>query len=281
MRRAHHSWLSSLILAALLAIVLIPILAGFAAVFFRSERLTSGLQFLAWQDYSLSNAVDKYRTLAADGRLASAFMRSLLLATVIGLLTAWSAMIAAFILSRQKFRGATALRLAGYTAYLAPPVILVIALAWLAAAARGPISALLVLALGQCTFLFPLNYALALGHWAQTPYEIDRTAATDGAGLLARLRVHMAPGNPSLAFMGGLALLTFMLSWSDLLFSRYLLMRHPDQRLLTDLVVERLGANDVVAARGELAAVAVMTSIVAALAASAYSVMFNHVNRAK
>ncbi len=281
MKRLSQSWPSNLVMAVLLVVVLTPILASFAALFFRSERLTSGLQFLAWTDYSLANALDKYRILAADGRLLSAFLRSLTLALAIGLLTAWSAMIAAFYLSRQRFRGSTLLRLAGYTAYLAPPVILVIALGWLAAGARGPYSALLVLVAGQCTFLFPLNYALALGHWAQTPYEIDRTAATDGAGLLIRLKVHMAAGTPSFAFMGGLALLTFMLSWSDVLFSRYLLMRHPDQRLLTDLVVERLGANDVVTARGELAAVAVMTAIVAAVAASAYSVMFNHVNRTR
>jgi ABC-type glycerol-3-phosphate transport system permease component len=93
-----------------------------------------------------------------------------------------------------------------------------------------------------------------------------------------RFRIHMSSGAPSSAFFGGLALLTFMLSWSDVLFSRYLLMGERHQRLLTDLVIEHLKANDVVAARGELAAVAVLTTLVAVAAASAYALMFNKAN---
>jgi hypothetical protein len=91
----------------------------------------------------------------------------------------------------------------------------------------------------------------------------------------------MTVGSPSWAFGAGLALLTLMLAWSDVLFSRFLLMASPEYRLLTDLVIERLRANDLIVARSELAAVAIMCAAVAAIVASLYAVMFNKANASR
>lgn len=269
---------SVLAMGALFGFVLTPVVATVVALFFGNAQLAHGLQLFSWPDYSIENAAAKFRALQIQGNLLGSFVRSLLVAFCVGTLTAWSAMICAFCLSRMSLGRLGALRVLGFAAYLTPPVILVISLGWLAGLISGSGSAILVLVLGQCAYLFPLNYALSLGHWAQVAYEVDRSAASDGAGLFARLRVHMNSRAPSSAFFWGLALLTFMLSWSDVLFSRYLLMGDRDQRLLSDVVIEHLKANDVVAARGELAAVAFMTALVAAAVAGAYALMFKRAN---
>lgn len=277
MRGRRSSLLSRIAIGLVFLFVLVPVTATVGALFFENSQLAQGMQISAWSDYSLLHAIAKFQTLEAEGSLLPALLRSLFVALVVGSLTAWSAMVSAFCLSRLNFGRFGAMRFLGYAAYLTPPVILVISLGWLSAIASGATSALLVLVIGQSAFLFPLNYALALGYWTQTAYAIDRTAASDGAGLFVRLRVHVRSG-PPFAFFGGLALLTFMLSWSDVLFSRYLLMRERDQRLLTDLVIEHLKANDVVAARGELAAVALLAVLIAGVAASAYAFLFNRAN---
>ncbi len=263
---------------SLFILVLLPVGVTVAALFIESSRLTQGFDLTAWPDYSIANAAAKLRALASQGELLSALGRSLGVAILVGLLTAWAAITCAFHLSRLSLGRLARLNLLGYAAYLTPPVVLVISLSWLAQFATGLASPLIVVALGQGSFLFPLNYALALGHWAQVPYAIDRTAASDGANLSQRFAAHISSGTPSLGFFGGLALLTFMLSWSDVLFSRYLLLGEPEQRLLTDLVIESLKANDIVAARGELAAVAILSAIVAAFAAGLYAVFFNRAN---
>jgi ABC-type glycerol-3-phosphate transport system permease component len=265
-------------LFTLLGLALLPVVTTFAALFFDSIRLTQGLNLSSASDFRLANATAKFAVLFEDGTLFLSFFRSIVLACIVGAVTAWAAMASAFLLSRSDFGRRQILHVLAYTAYLTPPVILIISFARFTGQVGSDLYALLVVACGQSCFLFPLNFGLAMGHWKATSYELDRAAASDGANLWTRFRLHMSMGSPSWAFAAGLALLTMMLAWSDVLFSRFLLAGSPDYRLLTDLVIERLRANDLIVARGELAAVAVMCAIVASFAASLYALMFSKAN---
>lgn len=244
------------------------------AIFLESSVLTSGLDLSKPNSFSLENASKKIETTIGQDGMFSAFMRSVWVAMIVGVTTAWLAFLSAFLVVRIRLPFSSAVSGLGFLAYLTPPVLLMLSMSWLSQFARGDSFALMLLIVGQATFLFPINYVLALGHWRSTPYEIDRAAAIDGANLLMRLRLHLAGMSPSTAYFWGLCLLTFMLSWSDVLFSKYLLQSYRDSRLLADLVIERLQSFEEVTARGELAAVAALCFVVAGVASLFYSIAF-------
>lgn len=265
-------------LCLLFCLALLPVITAFGALFYDSSKLTQGLDLSLTGEFQLGNATMKFLIFFEDKALFLSLLRSVAIACTVGLTTTWAAMASAFLLSRSDFGRIQILHIFAYTAYLTPPIILVISFSRLSGQFDNDFYSLLIVAFGQCCFLFPLNFAMALAHWRASSYEIDRVGASDGAGLWIRFGLHMSMGSPSWAFGAGLALLTMMLAWSDVLFSRFLLGGSPHYRLLTDLVIERLRANDLVVARGEMAAVAVMCALVASLTASMYAVMFGKAN---
>ena len=258
----------------ILGFAALPILFAIPAVFMDSTSLSDGVDVFATEAMSFANVVEKFEYLSANQDLLSALIRTLVVALGVGIVSSCSAMALAFASTRLYLGWAGWLRPLGYFAYLTPPIVLVLSIGWLSQFAAGQISALLVVSIGQAAFLFPLNYGLAVGHWMQSEWAVDRNASLDGARFWRRFFVHFAPGTSSFAFCGGLALLTFMLAWSDVVFSRFLLMNDRDNRLLTDLVIDFLSQSDVTEPRGELAVVAFLTVFVAAVASGAYALVF-------
>lgn len=271
-----------LFLLILLAIML-PILAAVVALFIDSTMLTGGIasSTLTTTHFTISNATQKFSILFLNGDLIHAFFRSIAVAALVGITTSWLALISAYTLTRVELGKWGKLQILGYSAYFTPPVILATSYALLTQEFMSQTSAVFVVAAGQMSYFYPINLGLALGHWKSVPFEVDRVIAADGASFYGRLAQHMSSGGVTWAFWLGLALLTFMLSWSDVLFSRYLLSGYPDQRLLTDLVIEKLNANDLIVARSELAAVATMCIMVASIASACYSVLFLKANRSR
>jgi len=267
----------SLALFAGILCVLIPLIATFIAAFNNDAALRGGIGIEQWQGMSVSNFRRNVAVLSENKIFVPALIRSATLSCLVSLVVAWASAALSFAVSRTDLRRLSVFTLLAYAAYLTPPVILVVAIN-LAQDLLPKLPAFLVIFLGHCVFLFPLSYGLALGHWRQTDFEIDRVAAVEGAHFFKCFSMHCTVGGSTFSFIAGIFMLNFMLSWSDVLFSRFLLIGSPEQRLLTDLVIDALDSSEILPSRGSLSVLSLLTVSLAIAASTAYALVFNHAN---
>jgi len=145
--------------------------------------------------------------------------------------------LAAYALARLRFRGADAVSLGIYLAYLIPPAILFIQLADVMLR-LGWFDHLWALVPVYSTFLVPFSTWLLVGYMKSIPRELEEAAMMDGASRLRILfRVILPLSKPGLV---SAFIFCFTLSWNEYLYA-LVFMSSPEHKtvpvgLATELV---------------------------------------------
>ncbi|MBB5695269.1 carbohydrate ABC transporter permease [Muricoccus pecuniae] len=143
-------------------------------------------------------------------------MTTMLVAVCSTVLSIFASVLAAYAIQRLRFRGANAVGLAIYLAYLVPPSILFIPLATMVFQ-LGLFDSPLALILTYPTFLIPFCTWLLIGYFKSIPYELEECALMDGASRLQILRRITLPlAVPGLISAG---IFSFTLSWNEFIYA--------------------------------------------------------------
>ena len=133
--------------------------------------------------------------------------------TVIAL---FASVLAAYAIERLRFKGSRITGLMIFLAYLVPPSILFIPLAFIVFQV-GIFDSRLALILTYPTFLIPFCTWLLMGYFRSIPYELEESALVDGASrwqILTRVILPLAV--PGLISAG---IFAFTLSWNEFIYA--------------------------------------------------------------
>lgn len=133
--------------------------------------------------------------------------------TVISLV---ASVLAAYAIERLRFKGARITGLLIFLAYLVPPSILFIPLAFIVFQV-GIFDSKLALILTYPTFLIPFCTWLLMGYFRSIPYELEESALVDGASrwqILTKVVLPLAV--PGLISAG---IFAFTLSWNEFIYA--------------------------------------------------------------
>lgn len=163
-----------------------------------------------------------YRSLATDHRLGLPFRSSVVVASVTTAVTIPLAALAAYALSRERFRGRRALLGIVLAASMFPQIALAHALEkWLYA--LGWINTWRGLVVPYVSLTLPLAVWLLAALFREIPRELEEAARIDGcspAGALVRVFVPAAA--PAMATA---AILTFLHAWNEFFFASFVVDR--------------------------------------------------------
>lgn len=141
-------------------------------------------------------------------------------ATAATTLSIFSSVLAAYAIVRLRFRGAQALGMAIFMAYLVPPSILFIPLASVIYA-YGLFDSPLSLILVYPTILIPFSTWLLMGYFKTIPFELEECALIDGASrwqILTRIILPLSVPGLISAFI-----FSFTLCWNEFIYALTLL----------------------------------------------------------
>ncbi|GLU28214.1 MULTISPECIES: carbohydrate ABC transporter permease [Brucella/Ochrobactrum group] len=134
-------------------------------------------------------------------------------ATIISLITS---ILSAYAIERIRFTGSRSVGLLIFLAYLVPPSILFIPLAFIVFK-LGIYDSRLALIFTYPTFLIPFCTWLLMGYFRSIPFELEESALVDGAGrwqILCKIILPLAV--PGLISAG---IFAFTLSWNEFIYA--------------------------------------------------------------
>ena len=144
------------------------------------------------------------------------FVNTMTVAIAATALSIFASVLAAYAIARLRFRGADAVGLAIFLAYLVPPSILFIPLATMVYGLEL-YDTNWALILTYPTFLIPFCTWLLIGYFKSIPYELEECALIDGATRLQILRRITLPlAVPGLISAG---IFSFTLSWNEFIYA--------------------------------------------------------------
>ncbi len=256
--------------------VLIPVLFLVFASLMSDASLNDGIISLS---YALKNTLtlleieNRIISISENKFLLSLTIRSFILSLLVAITVSWLSWVIGFYTTRKvDYLASSCLPISLFT-YLTPPIVLVIGLSSMWNNHSTSFVWLKIL-FCHCVYLFPIAFTLSVGFWVQKPYEIDRMAAIDGAAFWDRLILHV--GVKEFLYMSIIGILVFMISWSDIIFSRVLASSDVGQRLLVDYIFQRLFSNSVIDAYGELSLFSLFIILVSALISTLFGMVFFH-----
>ncbi len=131
-------------------------------------------------------------------------------------LSLFASVLAAYAITRLRFKGAQTVGLLIFLAYLVPPSILFIPLATMIYA-LDLYDSLWALILTYPTFLIPFCTWLLMGYFKSIPYELEECALIDGATRLQILwKITLPLAIPGLISAG---IFAFTLSWNEFIYA--------------------------------------------------------------
>jgi len=141
---------------------------------------------------------------------------TLLISTAATVLSLFASVFAAYAIERVRFTGARSLGLMIFLAYLVPPSILFIPLAFIVFN-LGIYDSRFALIFTYPTFLIPFCTWLLMGYFRSIPYELEESALVDGATRWQILRRIILPlAVPGLISAG---IFAFTLSWNEFIYA--------------------------------------------------------------
>jgi multiple sugar transport system permease protein len=141
---------------------------------------------------------------------------TLLISTAATFLSLLASVFAAYAIERVRFTGARSLGLLIFLAYLVPPSILFIPLAFIVFN-LGIYDSRFALIFTYPTFLIPFCTWLLMGYFRSIPYELEESALVDGATRWQILRRIILPlAVPGLISAG---IFAFTLSWNEFIYA--------------------------------------------------------------
>ncbi|QXT62356.1 carbohydrate ABC transporter permease [Tessaracoccus palaemonis] len=171
---------------------------------------------------------DNYARVLADGRFWTYGLNSLAIALLTTALVVICGLMAAYPLSRYRFRGREALYMVFVLGLLFPATVAVIPLFIIISRDLGMSNTWFGVALPQAAFALPMTIVILRPFLQQIPAEIEEAASIDGAGRITVFWRMMLPlSGPGLVTVGVLA---FVNSWNAYLLP--LLLLQGDMRTL-------------------------------------------------
>lgn len=160
--------------------------------------------------------LDHYRALFDEHQFWLPMRNSLVVSLATTVLAVAAGTLAAYALTRLKFRGRTFL-LAGILAVSMLPQVSLVPPLYLALRAAHLIDTYTGLVLPYLSFALPLTIWLLVGYFRQLPSDVEDAALIDGASRLQALRHIVLP----LAWPGiaTAAILTFLYCWNEFIFA--------------------------------------------------------------
>ena len=146
-----------------------------------------------------------------------------------------ASVLAAYAIVRLRFRGAEAVGVLIFFAYLVPPSILFIPLA-LVIQAYGLFDSPLSLILVYPTLLIPFSTWLLMGYFKTIPYELEECALIDGASrwqILVKIVIPLAVPGLISAFI-----FSFTLCWNEFIYALTFLQSTPNKTVPVAIVNE-------------------------------------------
>jgi multiple sugar transport system permease protein len=141
---------------------------------------------------------------------------TILISTVSTFFSLFASVLAAYAIERLRFNGSRQVGLCIFLAYLVPPSILFIPLAYIVYQ-LGLFDTRWALMLTYPTFLIPFCTWLLMGYFRSIPYELEECALIDGASRLQILTKIVLPlAVPGLISAG---IFAFTLSWNEFIYA--------------------------------------------------------------
>jgi ABC-type glycerol-3-phosphate transport system permease component len=164
--------------------------------------------------------LDAYRRLFEQTRFETYFLNSITVAGASTLLTIAVAVLAAYGITRFRFRGRESIATVMLFTYMFAPIMIVIPF-YIMMRRLGLTNSHLGLVLSYASFSLPFSMWLLRSFFQSIPLELEEAAMIDGATrpqAVARVIVPMAlPG------VIAVSIFTFIVAWNDYLFARVLI----------------------------------------------------------
>ncbi len=142
---------------------------------------------------------------------------------------------AAYAIERLRFKGSRSVGLSIFLAYLVPPSILFIPLAYLVFR-LGIYDTKLALIFTYPTFLVPFCTWLLMGYFRSIPYELEECALIDGASRLQILvRILLPLSVPGLISAG---IFAFTLSWNEFIYALTFIQSSENKTIAVGVLTE-------------------------------------------
>lgn len=157
-----------------------------------------------------------FKKLLFDTEYPSWLLNTMIVSVVATFASLFAAVFAAYAIERLRFRGAKGTGLAIFLAYLIPPSILFIPLAFVLQS-LGLFNTRWALIFTYPTFLIPFCTWLLMGYFRSIPFELEECALIDGASrweILVKIILPLAV--PGLISAG---IFAFTLSWNEFIYA--------------------------------------------------------------
>ena len=177
-------------------------------------------QLTDYQNYSpfwvVGPTLDHMRYLLFETSYPGWMLNTVIVSVASTVIALFASVLAAYAIERLRFKGARITGLLIFLAYLVPPSILFIPLAYIVFQV-GIFDSRLALILTYPTFLIPFCTWLLMGYFRSIPFELEECALIDGATRLQILRQITLPlAVPGLISAG---IFSFTLSWNEFIYA--------------------------------------------------------------
>jgi multiple sugar transport system permease protein len=163
-----------------------------------------------------SPTLDNIKKLLFETDYPQWLLNTMTIAVCATFLSIFASVLAAYAITRLRFRGAQIVGLLIFLAYLVPPSILFIPLATLVYG-LGIYDTNWALILTYPTFLIPFCTWLLMGYFKSIPYELEECALIDGATRIQVLwKITLPLALPGLISAG---IFAFTLSWNEFIYA--------------------------------------------------------------
>jgi multiple sugar transport system permease protein len=164
----------------------------------------------------IAPTLDHFKHLLFETAYPSWMWNTILVSTVSTFFSLGASVLAAYAIERLRFTGSRQTGLCIFLAYLVPPSILFIPLAYIVFQ-LGLFDTRWALMLTYPTFLIPFCTWLLMGYFRSIPYELEECALIDGATRLQILTKIVLPlAVPGLISAG---IFAFTLSWNEFIYA--------------------------------------------------------------
>jgi multiple sugar transport system permease protein len=230
------------------------LLAVFPLYWLFKSSLTVGLDLIAATPSLLPRTLDfsNYERVLSVGLIVTFFANSLKVALISTICTIAIASLAAYSLTRFRYRGRDLIRSSVLLAYMFPGILLAIPLA-LVYGQLGLINSHAGLVLAYVTFSLPFALWLLIAYFQTIPREIDEAARVDGATHLdVFLRIILPLAAPGIVTA---SIFAFLSAWNEFTLALVLIQENELKTLPTGLALFLQGGpGDTIEWGGRMAA---------------------------
>lgn len=230
------------------------LVAVFPLYWLLKSSFTIGLELIAAVPSLLPRSLDlsNYQRVLSTGLITTFFGNSLKVALISTVCTITIASLAAYSLSRFRYRGRRLIQGSVLLAYMFPSILLAVPLA-LVYGQLGLINNHMGLVLAYVTFSLPFALWLLIAYFETIPHEIDEAARVDGATHLdVFVRIILPLAAPGIVTA---SIFAFLAAWNEFTLALVLIQQNELKTLPTGLALFLQGGpGDTIEWGGRMAA---------------------------